>query len=108
MVERFRDRPATSLTEVILWRFEDNAASAVAVRQLAREDLWRPIDTLGRTALTARAMLACRGATAGPLRAGVLTVAYCGCVLVWLGDLSPRKDLARRAVPRFLAMIGQR
>ena len=109
MAAAFRDAPATTMTEIVLSRFEQNATLKPVVARLALSDLIHPIDTLTRTAATARVMWACYGrGRGGPLDRWLLVLAYSACVLVWLADNAADQRLTRRMVHGALAVIGVR
>jgi hypothetical protein len=114
MLAHYGDRAAGSMAEIIMLRFEQNAEFKTAVGRLARADCWRPFDTLGRTAVTARLMWRCHGhphpvtAFGEGLDRWLLVLVYCACVTAWLADRSPDLSLTRRTVRVCLALIGLR
>lgn len=103
-----------SLREILLRRFDANAAFKPAVRRLAWSDLRHPCGTLRRTASTAELMWLCRDGALplpgvrGRAKVWGLVVVYCACVIVWLCDGSPDQALTRRAVVALTPRPGGR
>ncbi|MDO9223772.1 MAG: hypothetical protein Q7U20_08695 [Caulobacter sp.] len=100
--------PGLTLTGILMARFAQNADRKGAVARLAWSDLFHPLDTLGRTARTARLMLAMRSEKQGGSATSRLVLAYCLAVLVWLGDRTVDQRLTRRAVRLGLLLVGLR
>ena len=97
----FRGNPAARTSAIIVARFDQNRPLKRAVRRLARSDLFHPVDTLKRTAVTAELMWECRAGRT-PLtswRRARLVAAYCLVVLLWLADPSLEARLTKRATP---------
>jgi ubiquinone biosynthesis protein COQ9 len=102
------------LSEVMLKRFAENEWLRSSVGALARSDAMHPINTLARTASTAKIMWRCQNNAAPDsffgkrVRVCALVVLYSACVLVWLGDKSLSKSGLTRAVRWSALMLGAR
>lgn len=95
------------LSEVMLMRFRENENLKSAVRSLAWSDARHPLDTLARTAHTAKLMWRCQdrplraSSVFYPLRLWGLVALYSACVMIWLGG----HDRTLRAAARLSARI---
>jgi hypothetical protein len=113
MIARARVLGSSTLSGLILGRFADNGPLKGAVGSLARSDAMHPIDTLARTAQTARAMWQCLGICnpqpGGPgwLRVWALTIMYSMFVLVWLTDRSRSQRAVWSAVHFGVRVLGE-
>ena len=103
----FRDRPGVSTSTIIAARLDQNRSLKRAVSRLARSDLFHPVDTLRRTAVTAELMWECRTGGAPPtsLRRARLVAAYSIVVLLWLADRSPGERVTKRAIPLLTSLF---
>ncbi|WP_281849548.1 hypothetical protein [Dyella sp. GSA-30] len=112
MSVRFDTRGPAPLSEIILNRFNDQTPIKRAVRRLAQSDALHPVDTLTRTAQTARAMWRFqdrpmpRSILGRQFKTWSLVVLYSACVLVWLADGSISQQLLRRAIRLSVKILG--
>jgi len=112
MSARFDKMGPAPLSEIILNRFDDHASIKQAVRRLARSDAFHPMDTLTRTAQTARAMWRFqdrpmpRSILGRQFKTWSLVVLYSACVLVWLADSTISQQPLRRAIRLSVKILG--
>lgn len=112
MCARFDKTGPAPLSKIILDRFADHAPIKQAVRRLALSDALHPVDTLVRTARTAKAMWRLqdrpmpRSVLARQLKIWSLVVLYSACVLVWLADGSISQRPLRKAIHLSVKILG--
>lgn len=112
MSARFDKTGPAPLSKIILDRFDDNAPIKQAVRHLAQSDAFHPVDTLARTARTAKAMWRFqdrpmpRSVFGQRVKTWSLVVLYSACVLVWLADGSISQQPLRRAIRLSVKILG--
>lgn len=99
---------APSFAAIFDQRFKANESLRASVGQLARSDLFDPLNTLARTAETARRMLELRKLHPSFWRVSRLVTAYSAAVLVWIGDRSEARIHTSRAGRLYLALTGLR
>jgi hypothetical protein len=111
-LERFQNRSSASMVEIVLSRFEENAALKSSVKALAVSDIKNPWDTLLRTAQTADLMWRCCNKPRWPGRMGrrldtwLVVIVYSFCVIIWLQRKSPADEFISQLVRRSFLMIG--
>lgn len=107
-MERNWPEGAPSLAAIFEQRFKANETLRASVGQLAKSDFLHPVNTLARTAATARHMLALRNLRPSFWRVSRLVAAYSATVLVWVGDRSEARARTARTSALFLVLVGLR